>query len=195
MSRHDPFAGLLVGSHGRELARSRGMAGLGASGVSSDLAYLHKKYGNYRVNSANEMLEIMQAVGKYLPHDSWQYCTINAWLTGTPSEDDVSFFGKYFTEMPLLEEVCGDHTWFGNQFAAAFKELSYRGAPADLVQWINAKGTAASKVTTTNEQGDANWESAKTDALDALKNAAAPVAFGGAALAVVVVLAFLALRK
>ena len=124
-----------------------------------------EKWGNGAVKSADEMLEIMQHVAVFLKPESWQYCTINAWLNGNPSEDDVSWKAVHFTEMPLLEEVCGDHTTFGSQYKEAFDDLSSAGASETFVTWLNAKGTAAmhKKKAIAETEGKANFEHALED--------------------------------
>jgi hypothetical protein len=182
----DPFASLGVGStHGTS------MAGMSTSAAQSAFTALRNKFGNTKVKDANEMQEIMQLVSAYLSPDSWQYCTINAWLTGTPSEDDLNFFGNYFTEMPRLEDVCGDHVWLWSQFKEAFDDLEDAGASPDFVKWINVKGMARRyKVKQTDDEGSDNFDKAITDA----KNAVAVPAIGVGTLIAVALIAVLIAR-
>jgi len=147
------------------MAHSSAMAGMSQGSAQTAFLTLRQKYGNSKVQDANEMQEIMQLVSAYLLPSSWQYCTINAWLTGTPSEDDLDFFGNYFTNMPRLEDVCGDHTFLSSQFKEAFDDLKAAGAPADFITWLNVKGTARRyKTTETNQEGEDRFDQAVKDA-------------------------------
>ena len=87
------------------------------------------------------ILATMIEVDYYLDPKGWERCTINHWLNGTPSEDDLGFgssFKKNFTA-PTLEEHCGDHS-FGNQYDAAFKALKEAGAPDRLIKLLRERG-------------------------------------------------------
>ena len=78
---------------------------------------LRERVGDDPVKDGVEMQDIMTSVAKYLGPDTWQFCTIEAWLNGTPSEDDLDWKAEYFSEMPRLEEFCGDHAKRGRPCA------------------------------------------------------------------------------
>ena len=113
----------------------------GTTGMPQWLVGLDAEVGRQPVKSGVEVQRIMQEVARYLSPDSWQYCTINSWLLGTPSEDDLTWKAKYFSEMPRLEETCGDHTTFGSQYNEAFDDLKSTGAPTSFITWLRNKRT------------------------------------------------------
>jgi hypothetical protein len=87
------------------------------------------------------ILASMTEIDYYLDPNGWERCTLNEWLNGTPSEDDLGFgssIKKKFTA-PVLEDICGDHA-FGNQYDAAFDALKDAGAPARLIKLLRAHG-------------------------------------------------------
>jgi len=126
---------------------------------------LRSRVGDAPVKDGVEMQEIMAEVAEYYGPDTWQFCTINAWLNGTPSEDDLSWEAEYFSEMPRLEEFCNDHAW-GNQYDAAFDDLKDAGAPPAFIQWLRDKqgNLAAKKVGIAESEGSENFGKAKSDA-------------------------------
>lgn len=93
------------------------------------------------------ILNTMEEVDYYLDPNGWERCTINHWLIGTPSEDDLGFgssIKKQFTA-PVLEadppQGCGDHS-YGDQYADAFDALKSAGAPDTLIGLIRKRGQA-----------------------------------------------------
>lgn len=93
------------------------------------------------------ILNTMVEVDYYLDPKGWERCTINQWLNGTPSEDDLGFgssIKKQFTA-PVLEadppQGCGDHS-YGNQYEDAFKALAKAGAPERLIKLIRERGSS-----------------------------------------------------
>lgn len=87
------------------------------------------------------VLTTMTEVGYYLDPKGWEWCTINHWLNGTPSEDDLgigSSVKKLFTAQ-VLEDYCGDHA-FGDQYEAAFEALKDTGAPPRLIKLLRERG-------------------------------------------------------
>ena len=139
--------------------------------VLSRLDSLKAKYGDGMIRDGSEAADVMSLVGPFLKDDSWQYCTINAWLNGLPSEDDLDWKAKYFSEMPRLEEVCGDHSFF-NQYNAAFDDLKSAGCPQAVMDWIRAKGQAnfdfKRKGAKAEAEGERNLEKAKQSALSSI---------------------------
>jgi hypothetical protein len=128
----------------------------------------------------------MKEVARYIKPDTWQYCTINSWILGTPSEDDIGFKGTLWSEMPRLEEICGDHTVFGSQYDEAFDDLKSAGAPAAFIKWLRYH--KQNKMTL--KKGIANVEGHKgyKKSVDAVKSAltwqvGAPILLIGAAFA------------
>ena len=134
---------------------------------------LRSQVGDAPVKDGVEMQKIMAEVAEYYGPDTWQFCTINEWLLGAPSEDDLSWKAEYFSEMPRLEERCGDHS-LGDQYNAAFYYLKEAGAPAAFVQWLKTKqgNLAAQKVAIAEKEGSENLDKAKRDAGWALSGTA-----------------------
>jgi len=141
----------------------------GTTGTPQWLTALDKEVGRDPVKSGVEAQRIMKEVARYLPTDSWQYCTINAWLLGVPSEDDLSWKAEYFSEMPRLEETCGDHTTFGSQYDEAFDDLKSEGAPTSFVTWLRDKRTLkAQKTVVAEKEGKENIKKGIEDTKKAL---------------------------
>lgn len=157
--------------------RSRRLSGT-TEDVLARLDVLKAKYGNGYIGSSGaavggeEMNDVMGLVAPYLKGDSWQWCTIVAWLNGTPSEDDVDWKAEYFSDQPLLEDTCGDHTTFGSQYDEAFDDLKSAGCPQEAITWIRAKGQAnfdfKRKGKKAEEEGARRFELAKQAAKDAV---------------------------
>lgn len=178
-----------LSTKGYQLA-GRSLAGNGPS--LSALQEIRQKYGDGAIpkGDANQTQDIMATLVYPLFTDKdWQFCTINAWLTGTPSEDDLSWKAKYFSEMPRLEEVCGDHSFF-NQFEAAFSDLKDKGAPKEVIDWLRSKGEAKikEKVATAEKEGQTNVGKAAADAQKAINPFENPWVVGGIAAAVTLLL-------
>lgn len=139
----------------------------------ASLESLKAKYGDSLVQPGHEIVEILQAlVDPFLGGESWQRCTLEQWLNGLPSEDDLSWKGKYFSEMPTLEETCGDHTTFGSQYDEAFDDLKSAGCPQDAIDWLRKKGKAnfdfKNKARVAEKEGSSNVGKGLSDAGDAL---------------------------
>lgn len=118
------------------------------------------------------LLATMTEVDYYLDPKGWERCTINAWLNGTPSEDDLGFgasIKKQFTA-PVLEDYCGDHS-YGNQYDEAFDALKNAGAPARLIKLLRDRGQIKidTKKQTFQKDVQKNLAAGATDTLDVWK--------------------------
>ena len=89
------------------------------------------------------ILATMTELAHWISTRGWVYCTMQEWLNGTPSEDDLGLFSsvKSAFTAPTLEQHCGDES-YGDQYADAFELLSASGAPARLVKLIKERGAA-----------------------------------------------------
>lgn len=180
---------MLIQPTARGLVPRRALAGpepdLGAellfpnkANASANLQILRQRYGDGAAtgNSA-EFVDIMGAlVAPFFPEEDgetqWQYCTINQWIDGTPSEDDLSWKAEYFSNYRTLEDTCGDHTTIGSQYDEAFDDLKDEGCPQDVINWLRTKGQAAiiarKKGKAAEKEGSEHWEKAKEGAKDAI---------------------------
>ena len=149
---------------------------------------LQQKYGDGPTVNGDENLAIRTEVAAYIDPQGWQYCTLNAWLDGIPSEDDLTWKAHWFSEMPRLEESCGDHA-FGNQFTKAFDELIDKGAPKGFTDWIKVKGNAksAQKRGIAEIEGKTNVKKGLTDAANAVNPLSNPLVVVGIAAAIALI--------
>ena len=133
---------MMLNSH-NTLPSARNLRGHALAGPGGDEGWqaLRTKYGDSGTVDVAENLAIMTEVGKYVDPKGWQYCTINALLDGLPSEDDLSWKARYFSEMPRLEEVCGDHA-LSDQYAAALSDMVSGGAAKEFAAWLQTKSAA-----------------------------------------------------
>jgi hypothetical protein len=160
------------------------------------LADLRAKYGDGPTQSVNEISDILtKLVYPLFTDKDWQWCTINAWLTGTPSEDEESWLGRWSSEMPTLEEVCGDHSFF-NQYDAAFSDFKDKGASQQVIDWLRTKGELKhkKKIAIADKEGKENLNKAVQDTKKALNPFESPWVVGGVAAALTLLL-FIKLKK
>lgn len=160
------------------------------------LAKLREKYGDGRVvvaKGSNERADIMwELVYPTLDDESWEYCTIGAWLNGNPSEDDISWWQEEVSGVPTLETVCGDHSFF-NQYDEAFNTFAKKGAPKEVIDWLRQKGSGAQAVKKkmVEQQTEENVEKMKEEAKKRAKDlnpVSNPFVIAGIAAAVVLIL-------
>jgi hypothetical protein len=183
---------MMVG-HGTISAKAHGRAMGGPSLAGADLATLQtlrQKYGDGPHSGINEISDIMSTLVYPLFTDKdWQYCTINMWLNGVPSEDDLSWKAKFGSEMLTLEEQCGDHS-FLNQYDAAFDDFADKGAPKEVIDWLRQKGktTYEKKIKLTEKEGAEAVKKGVEAAKKSVNPFENPWVVGGIAAAVVLLL-------
>lgn len=189
---------MMIGQ-GNISARAHGRAVAGRHLAGADLPTLQTlraKYGDGPHSGIEEISEIMSTlVYPVFTDKDWQYCTINQWLNGAPSEDDLSLVEEYMSGMPTLETWCGDHSYF-DQYKAAFEDFENRGAPKEVIDWLRKKGefNKQKKLVIAQQEGEKNLKKATEETGRKLNPFENPLVVTGVAMAIALII-FLRIKK